>query len=78
MDEIPERPRGYINAPLRTYTFFSYEHFEISNQELLNKIIKIDFAFKGLDADLEKIFGNYQEVSVKFLGGDHVKGVVRF
>jgi len=57
----------------RPYSAFEREYFGIRNIELVNKILKLDFAYKGLATDLNKFFGNYHETSIKFLDSDHVQ-----
>lgn len=62
----------------RSYTYFGREYFGIHNLELVNKVLKLDFAYKGLDTDLNKLFGSYHETSIKFLDGDHVQEWLKF
>jgi len=57
----------------RDYAYFEREYFGIRNLELVNKVLKLDFAYKGLATDLSKFFGSYQETSIKFLDSDHVQ-----
>jgi len=57
----------------RDYVYFEREYFGIRNLELVNKVLKLDFAYKGLATDLSKFFGSYQETSIKFLDSDHVQ-----
>lgn len=67
------RDNRLYQCSFRNYTYFEREHFGIRNLELANKVLKLDFAYKGLATDLSKFFGTYHETSIKFLDSDHVQ-----
>lgn len=60
------------NCSFRAYIFIEHGDFKISNQELLNDLIKLNFSLKGHEMDLNLVFKNYHESSLMFLTQDLV------
>lgn len=64
-------PKLY-NCSFRTYMFLEHDDFKITNQKLLNDLVKFDFSLKGLEVDLDLFFRGYHQTSLMLLPQDLV------
>jgi len=59
-------PRLY-NCAYRTYILLEHDDFKITNQKLLNDLVRFNFSIKGLAEDLDLFFSGYHQSSLMLL-----------
>lgn len=66
-----QEPRLY-DCSFRTYLFLDHEDYNVTNQELLNDLIKFDFSLRGFQKDLNLFFKGYHQSSLMLLPKNYV------